>query len=69
MNIKGNKISWQLLPYYPLSLLTCMTNGNIILCRKDVKHRISSYEIIHKHICVSRACCILRDLRFNYKKK
>ena len=33
-----------------------MTNGNIILCGKDVKHRISSYETIHKHICVSRAC-------------
>ena len=45
-----------------------MTNGNIILCGKDVKHRISSYETIHKHICVSRACCILRNLRFNYKK-
>ena len=45
-----------------------MTNGNIILCGKDVKHQISSYETIHKHICVSRACCILRNLRFNYKK-
>ena len=33
-----------------------MTNGNIILCGKDVKHQISSYETIHKHICVSRAC-------------
>ena len=25
------------MPYYPLSLLTCMTNGNIILCGKDGK--------------------------------
>ena len=39
MNIKSNKIVLAVIAVL-LSLLTCMTNGNIILCGIDVKHRI-----------------------------
>ena len=52
MNIKSNKIVLAVIAYYPLSLLTCMTNGNIIMwkrCQASDMADSEAYAFVNHH--------------------